>query len=124
VNAGVSLVAQLSARGIEKILSAGGAPPETRAAVTQTFIERAGALYAQNYRAHANRDIKGLHSLDDDERLCRIREHRATGFPTDHIDAAYERLIDRMVDMIVESAPELAGESPEGAPDGEREPVC
>jgi hypothetical protein len=124
VTKGVLEVAKVSTGGIERILGSGEADEGTRASVTQTFIERAAMLYAQNYRAHAHRDIKVLALLDDDERLCRIRENRAMGFSTEHIDISFARLVAQMVDMIIESAPELAGESPVGLLAGEPDPVC
>ncbi|MBN3729530.1 hypothetical protein G3N98_01095 [Burkholderia sp. Tr-20390] len=108
VAAGLAAVVINSDRAIERILSSGDVAVATRAAVEQTLIERAGLLYAQNYRAVANRDIKALAMLDPEARMCRVREHRATGMPTSHIDEAFARLMDRMVDMIIESAPELS----------------
>ncbi|KVV07307.1 hypothetical protein [Burkholderia ubonensis] len=108
VAAGLAAVVSSCDRAIERILSSGEVSAATRAAVEQTLIERAGLLYAQNYRAVANRDIKMLSMLDPEERMCRVREHRATGMPTAHIDEAFTRLMDRMVDMVIESAPELS----------------
>ncbi|WP_334043696.1 hypothetical protein [Burkholderia ambifaria] len=108
VAAGLSAVVSCCDRAIARIVSSREASAATRAAVEQTLIERSGLLYAQNYRAIANRDIKDLSVLDPEERMCRIREHRATGMPTAHIGDGFTRLMDRMIDMILESAPELA----------------
>ncbi|MBR8428922.1 hypothetical protein KDW22_38835 [Burkholderia cenocepacia] len=108
VAAGLSAVVSCCNRAIARIVSSREASAATRAAVEQTLIERSGLLYAQNYRAIANRDIKDLSVLDPEERMCRIREHRATGMPTAHIGDGFTRLMDRMIDMILESAPELA----------------
>ncbi|ABO60287.1 hypothetical protein Bcep1808_7410 (plasmid) [Burkholderia vietnamiensis G4] len=108
VAVGLSAVVSCCDRAIARIVSSREASATTRAAVEQTLIERSGLLYAQNYRAIANRDIKDLSVLDPEERMCRIREHRATGMPTAHIGDGFTRLMDRMIDMILESAPELA----------------
>ncbi len=112
--AGVTAVVEGASRGIERILAGGSHSSEVHAAVAQVFISRAGQLYAQNYRAFANRDIRGLEEMTPDERLCRIRECRTSGMATSHIDEAYRRLLDRMVDMVIEAAPELSAQ-PHGA---------
>ena len=121
--AGVTKVAEASRQGLDRILAGGTHTKVVEAAVAQIFMARAGQLYAQNYRAYADRDIRALHEMSPDERMCKIREHRTTGLPTDHIDAAYSRLLDRMTDMVIEAAPEYAVASQAGATQSSAHPT-
>ncbi|WP_233176952.1 hypothetical protein [Ralstonia sp. ASV6] len=114
--AGVTKVVEAAGRSIERILAGATHTKAVEAAVAQIFIARAGQLYAQNYRAYADRDICALYEMSPDERMCKIREHRATGLPTDHVDAAFVRLLDRMTEMVIEAAPEYAAADPQAVP--------
>lgn len=114
VEKGIRQVMDATNDGVERIASP-ATRPETRAMVAQSLVGKAGALYAENYKAHARRDVLELQEMDGTERARHLFIHREAGLPTDHIDLAFEKLMRRMVDMVCEAVPDL-DPAPSAAP--------
>lgn len=122
VEKGVKTVLQAADEGVRRIASS-EADADALTMLMQSLIDKAGALYAANYRAIARRDVLALQRMDALERQRRIYVHRETGLPTDHVDTAFSKLMTRMVDMVCEAVPELSqndvhGGAPRGASTG------
>lgn len=109
VEKGVKAVLKSSQAGVRRLASR-RAGPGAVTMVTQSLINKAGALYAANYRAQARRAVLALQKMDSLERRRHIYVHREAGLPTDHVDQSFERLMSRMVEMVCEAVPELSAD--------------
>lgn len=105
VEAGVRTVVRVADAALAELLPA-GVDDATRSTFSRIFLERAGTLYAQNWRAIARKDVKRILEMEPAERLRVMHESRDTGMPTGHIDVAYESLMARLVTLIRDVAPE------------------
>lgn len=110
VEAGVKVVARLADAALAQLLPPGLHDEATRSAFTRIFLERAGTLYAQNFRAIARKDVGRIAAMDEQERLRFLHENRVGGLPTAHIERAYEALMSRMVRLILDASPVAAPE--------------
>lgn len=93
---------------LAQLLPAGRHDDAVRRVFSRSFLERAGTLYAQNWRSIARKDVQRIADMDPQERLRFVHEHRVGGMPTGHIDTAYETLMKRLVKLILEVAPDVA----------------
>lgn len=106
VQAAVRAVLDIADYGIQRLN--GDMPDEQgRAAVAQALVPHMGALYIQNYRYHARKDVESLRSMDRVERARCLHEYRLTGLPTDHIHESFRRLAKRTIDMVFEAFPRI-----------------
>jgi hypothetical protein len=108
VEAGVRTVVRLADHALAQLLPAGQHDDAVHRIFSCCFLERAGMLYAQNWRAIARKDVQRIAEMDPQERLRFVHEHRVTGMPTRHIDTAYEALMQRLAKLILEVAPDVA----------------
>jgi hypothetical protein len=113
VEAGVRTVVRVADDALARLLPAGQHDETTQQAFSQAFLERAGTLYAQNWRSIARKDVQRISEMDPQERLRFVHENRVGGMPTAHIDAAYEVLMSRLVALVLEVAPDA---EPQGIP--------
>lgn len=118
VESGVRTVIGASEMALSRLLPDGLHDERTRTVFTHAFIERAGLLYAQNFRAVARKDVKKLTAMEDTERARFIHENKTTGLSTSHIDDAYHALMERMVSLILEAAPDISADQQPGANPG------
>ncbi|MEX3614789.1 MAG: hypothetical protein VB141_13790 [Burkholderia gladioli] len=108
VEAGVRTVVRVADDALTQLLPAGRHDDEVRRVFSRSFLERAGALYAQNWRSIARKDVQRIAEMDPQERLRFVHEHRVGGMPTEHIDTAYASLMQRLVTLILDVAPDVA----------------
>jgi hypothetical protein len=106
VEAGVREVIRVADEALPQLMPTGSHDENTRSTFKRIFLERAGTLYAQNYRAMARKDVKRIAEMDDQERLRFMHENKVSGLPMTHIGEAYQALVTRMVKLILDAAPE------------------
>lgn len=98
--------------GAERLVVA-NCHPTVENLIMTSLIEKAGTLYATNYRVIAQRDAKVLRGMSDMARSRKLYDFELTGLPTGHVDAAFMRLSKRMIAMVCDAVPEIVQNLPQ-----------